>query len=67
MVQEWKTALQLIGGTEIPLGHTWRLTADVRLLRLGNVELPAEEGVTGRLMQPRYNPVSVQLGLRRLF
>ena len=62
-----KTALQLIGGTEIPLGNTWRLTADVRLLRIGSVELPAEEGVTGRLMQPRYNPVSVQLGLRRLF
>ena len=62
-----KTALQLIGGTEIPLGNTWRLTADVRLLRIGSVELPAEEGVTGRLTQPRYNPVSVQVGLRRLF
>jgi hypothetical protein len=62
-----KAAVQLIGGTEIPLGDTWRLTADVRVLRIGNVELPAEEGVTGRLTQPRYNPVSVQVGLRRLF
>lgn len=62
-----KAAVQLIGGTEIPLGDTWRLTADVRVLRIGNVELPAEEGVTGRLAQPRYNPVSVQVGLRRLF
>jgi hypothetical protein len=62
-----KAAVQLIGGTEIPLGDTWRLTADVRVLRIGNVELSAEEGVTGRLTQPRYNPVSVQVGLRRLF
>ena len=62
-----KLAVQLIGGTEIPLGDAWRLTADVRLLRLGNVELPAEERVTGRLTQPRYNPVSVQVGLRRSF
>jgi hypothetical protein len=62
-----KLAVQLIGGTEIPLGDAWRLTADVRLLRVGNVELPAEEGVNGRLTQPRYNPVSVQVGLRRSF
>jgi opacity protein-like surface antigen len=62
-----KAALQLIGGTEIPLGNAWRLAADVRLLRVGKVELPAEEGVTGRLSQPRYNPVSVQVGLRRAF
>jgi opacity protein-like surface antigen len=62
-----KIAIQLIGGTEIPLGNAWRLAADVRLLRVGNVELPAEEGVTGRLSQPRYNPVSVQVGLRRMF
>ena len=62
-----KVAVQLIGGTEIPLSDAWRLTADVRLLRVGNVQLPAEEGVTGRLIQPRYNPVSVQVGLRRSF
>ncbi len=62
-----KTAVQLIGGIEIPLGGAWHLATDVRLLRLGNVELSAEEGVTGRLTQPRYNPVSVQVGLRRSF
>lgn len=62
-----KVAVQLIGGAEIPLGGAWRLATDVRLLRVGNVELPAEEGVSGRLIQPRYNPVSVQVGLRRAF
>jgi opacity protein-like surface antigen len=62
-----KLAVQLIGGAEIPLSNSWRLAADVRLLRVGSVELPAEEGVTGRLSSPRYNPVSVQVGLRRSF
>jgi opacity protein-like surface antigen len=62
-----KVALQLIAGTEIPLNNGWRLAADVRLLHVGNVEFPAEEGVTGRLTQPSYNPVSVQVGLRRAF
>jgi opacity protein-like surface antigen len=62
-----KVALQLIGGAEIPIGNAWRLAADVRLLRVGRVELAAEEGVTGRLAQPRYNPVSFQVGLRRAF
>lgn len=65
--QNGKVAVQLIGGVEIPLGGAWRLATDVRLLRVGNVELPAEEGVTGRLTQPRYNPISVQVGLRRAF
>jgi opacity protein-like surface antigen len=59
--------VQLIGGAEFPLGDDWRLTADVRVLRLGNQQLTAEEGVTGRLAKPGYNPVSVQIGLRRLF
>jgi len=62
-----KYALQVIGGAEIPIGNLWKLTTDVRMLRVGRVDLPAEEGVTGRLSQPRYNPVSVQLGLRRGF
>jgi opacity protein-like surface antigen len=65
--KQGKVAVQLIGGAEIPLSNDWRLAADVRLLRVGSVELPAEEGVTGRLAQPRYNPVSVQVGLRRVF
>jgi outer membrane protein W len=59
--------VQLIGGVEVPVGDAWRVIADVRLLRVGGVNLPAEEGVTGRLAEPRYNPVSVQIGLRRTF
>ncbi len=65
--KQGQLGVQLIGGVEIPLGKAWQLTTDVRLLRVGGVELPAEEGVSGRLAQPRYNPVSVQLGLRRSF
>ncbi|ALO47147.1 outer membrane protein [Pseudohongiella spirulinae] len=59
--------VQLIGGAEYALSDTWRLTADVRVLRLGNQQLSAEEGVTGRLAKPGYNPLSVQIGLRRMF
>ena len=58
---------QLMAGAEFPLTAAWRLTADLRFLRVGNVELPAEEGATGRLAEPRYNPLSVQIGLRRQF
>jgi outer membrane protein len=65
--KQGKIGLQLIAGAEIPMSKDWRLTADFRMLRLGSVELPAEEGVTGRLSKPDYNPVSVQLGLRRMF
>ncbi len=59
--------VQLIGGVEFPLADAWSLTADVRLLRLGKHELSAEEGVTGRLAKPAYNPLSVQIGVRRRF
>ena len=65
--KQGKVGLQLIAGAEIPMTKEWRLTADVRMLRLGSTELPAEEGVTGRLSKPDYNPVSVQIGLRRMF
>ena len=65
--KQGKIGLQLIAGTEIPMNNDWRLIADVRMLRLGRIELPAEEGVTGRLSKPNYNPVSVQVGLRRMF
>jgi opacity protein-like surface antigen len=65
--KQGKIGMQLIAGAEIPMTKDWRLTADIRMLRLGSVELPAEEGVTGRLSKPDYNPVSVQLGLRRMF
>lgn len=60
-------ALQFIGGAEFPLGDAWRISADVRLLQVGDVELPAEEGVTGVLSKPEYNPLSVQVGIRRKF
>lgn len=65
--KQGKFGLQLIGGAEIPLNKDWRVTADVRMLRIGDVDLPAEEGVSGKLSKPSYNPVSAQIGLRRVF
>ena len=66
--KQGKIGLQLIAGAEIPMTKDWRLTADVRMLRLGSIELPAEEGAaTGRLSKPDYNPISVQVGIRRMF
>ena len=51
--REWSDqgefAVQLMGGAEFPLGESWKLTTDVRLLQIGSVELPAGEGVTGQL------------------
>lgn len=66
--KQGKIGLQLIAGAEIPMTKDWRLTADVRMLRLGSIELPAETGAaTGRLSKPDYNPISVQVGIRRMF
>ena len=69
--REWSDqgefGVQLMGGAEFPLGESWKLTTDVRLLQIGGVELPAGEGVTGQLAKPDYNPVSVQFGVRRKF
>lgn len=62
-----KPALQLIGGVVWPLGPGWSLTTDLRWLRVGGVALSAEEGPAGRISAPRYNPLSVQVGLRRSF
>ncbi len=65
--KQGELGVQLVGGAELSLGDHWRLTADLRLLRLGEIELPAEAGVTGRLAKPAYNPLSFQIGLRRSF
>lgn len=62
-----KVAVQLIAGAEIALGTAWSLTTDLRWLRVGDVELTAEASGGGRLARPRYNPVSVQVGVRRSF
>lgn len=62
-----KVAVQLIAGAEFALSPAWSLTTDLRWLRVGDVELTAEESGGGRLAKPRYNPVSVQVGVRRNF
>lgn len=65
--KQGKLGVQWIAGVEIPVNNVWRFATDLRVLSLGKVDLPAEEGVVGRLVKPRYNPVSVQVGLRRMF
>ena len=62
-----KLALQLIAGVAWPLGPGWSVTTDLRWLRLGGLALTAEDGTAGRLNAPRYNPLSLQIGLRRQF
>jgi opacity protein-like surface antigen len=63
-----KIALQLIGGVEYTLTPQWRLTADARWLRAGSVRLNNEVGNPGGSAGPlKYNPLSVQVGIRRSF
>ncbi len=63
-----KAALQLIGGVEYTLTPQWRLTADARWLRVGSVRLNNETGNPGGSAGPlKYNPFSVQVGIRRSF
>ncbi len=61
-------AVQLIAGVEYALTPRWRLSADVRWLRVGSVRLDHEEGNPGGRAGPlRYNPVSAQIGVRYSF
>lgn len=63
-----KSAFQLIGGVEYELTPRWRLTADARWLRVGSVRLDNELGNPGGSASPlKYNPISVQVGLRYSF
>lgn len=63
-----KAALQLIAGAEYALAPKWRLTADARWLRVGSVRMDNEAGNAGGSAGPlKYNPLSVQVGLRYLF
>ena len=58
-------AFQLIAGVEYALTPRWRLTADVRWLRVGSVQMDNESGNGGgSVRSPEYNPFSVQVGLR---
>lgn len=59
--------LQLIGGASWALSPDWSLTADLRWLRVGGVELSSEDAGGGRLARPAYNPLSAQIGIRRSF
>jgi opacity protein-like surface antigen len=63
-----KAAVQLLGGAEYALTPKWRLTADARWLRVGSVRLDNEVGNPGGKAGPlKYNPLSVQVGLRYSF
>ena len=61
-------AFQLVGGAEYAITPKWRLTADARWLRVGSVRLDNEVGNPGGGAGPlKYNPLSVQVGLRYSF
>lgn len=63
-----KAVLQLTAGVEYALTPPWRLTADARWLRAGSVRLDNEAGNPGGSIGPlRYNPLSVQFGVRYSF
>ena len=63
-----KAAFQLIAGVEYTITPTWRLTADARWLRVGSVQLDNESGNGGGSVRSlRYNPLSVQFGVRYIF
>lgn len=63
-----KFAFQLIAGTEYAITPQWRLTADARWLRVGSVQLDNEAGNSGGTIGPlKYNPFSVQVGVRYSF
>jgi opacity protein-like surface antigen len=63
--QRGKWAVQLIAGAEYALSKQWLLTADLRYLRVGAVQLEGPNGA--RLSSPDYNPLSAQVGLRYRF
>jgi opacity protein-like surface antigen len=61
-------AFQLMAGVEYALTPRWRLTADARWLRVGSVRLDNEEANPGGSAGPlRYNPLSMQVGVRYSF
>jgi outer membrane autotransporter protein len=63
-----KTAFQLIAGAEYALTPNWSLTSDARWLHVGSVKLENEAGNPGGLVDSlKYNPLSVQLGVRYNF
>jgi opacity protein-like surface antigen len=63
-----KAAFQLIGGVEYALSRSWRLTADARWLRVGSVRLDNASGNPGGSAGLlKYNPLSVQVGIRYSF
>ncbi len=57
-----------VRGVEYALTPQWRLTADARWMRVGTVRLDNETGNPGgSASQLKYNPLSVQVGLRYNF
>ena len=61
-------ATQLIAGVEYALTPQWRLTADTRYMRVGSVRLDNETGNPGGSAGSlKYNPFSVQVGIRYSF
>jgi opacity protein-like surface antigen len=61
-------AAQFIAGVEYAITPAWRLTADTRYMRVGSVRLDNETGnAGGSVSSLKYNPISVQVGVRYSF
>ena len=63
------TALQAIVGAEYELSERWSLVGDLRWMRVRSGSFKPENAAAGGLLlnQPRYQPVSLQLGLTYRF
>lgn len=60
-----RVAPQLMGGVEYAVTPAWRLVTDARWLRVGAVSSDNATGNSGgSVRSPRYNPLSVQFGVR---
>jgi opacity protein-like surface antigen len=60
-----RLAPQLMGGIEYALTPAWRLITDARWLRVGSLSSDNATGNSGgSIRSPRYNPLSVQVGVR---
>jgi opacity protein-like surface antigen len=61
-------AFQFIAGVEYEFTPQWSLTADTRYMRVGSVRLDNETGNSnGKVGTLKYNPFSVQVGVRYNF
>lgn len=65
--REGDVAVQAIGGAEYSLSSRWRLSGDLRWTRIGSGTFKASTAGSMLTGKPKYEPVSLNLGLSFLF